>query len=739
MSSVFDIVENTPTSPSSDSSEFSFTEPLPTFRRMSIQEVEEDDQEEVEHVEHVENVKQVEPAHHHNKIILLLMIKNESRIIERCLEHALPHVDGVAILDTGSTDDTVEICEKYLASKGKPFKIAVEPFKNFGYNRTASFLNAQALCTELAWDAEKTYAMAVDADMNIVVNESFKDFEMTFNGYTIIQDNGHLKYSNLRFMKCSYAWKCIGATHEYWSGDPSSKIPYEVIHIDDRNDGGCKSDKFERDLRLLSEEAEAEPNNPRTFFYLGQTLKDLGRFNEAIEKFTRRIEIGGWYEEVWYSHYQIGKCYGHMNEPYMMELWMNKAYDYRPCRAEPLYHMTQYFREKSQHYKAYHYYLKGRHIPFPKDDALFIEDGVYHGLFDYENTILACWVNGKTKQDSLMDMVNYINKNIPYSLSNVWDNIHYYTESLTSPTYKGEYMRLPFQPLGDYVASSCSILPYSADPNRRFVMNVRYVNYSIDERGYYHMRDPDNVVRTKNAVTFLNDSGYPTEDVKLIQEDLPESYDHNIQGLEDVRLFWHNGRVKFTASSKNLSKEGNIVIAMGDYHSEQQRINNISVIRGPYHSGCEKNWISCPPLSSVEASRGKLNFIYGWGPMEIGALNQETQQVEIHTKYETPALFNRFRGSSGLVEHLGHYYAVTHFVQYTQPRHYYHSVVRFNKDTLKPEAYSAPFTFCEFYAKIEYCLGFYIKDSMAWFAFSRNDCDSSMIRLPLANLRFIPI
>jgi len=48
-------------------------------------------------------------THNHNKLILTLMIKNESRIIERCLMHAIEHVDAVCILDTGSTDDTVEV------------------------------------------------------------------------------------------------------------------------------------------------------------------------------------------------------------------------------------------------------------------------------------------------------------------------------------------------------------------------------------------------------------------------------------------------------------------------------------------------------------------------------------------------------------------------------------------------------------------------------------------------------
>ena len=74
------------------------------------------------------------PAHVHCNIILTLMIKNEEMIIERCLSHCIPHVDGICILDTGSTDNTVLICEQFLAKSGKPFRIYTEPFKNFGYN-----------------------------------------------------------------------------------------------------------------------------------------------------------------------------------------------------------------------------------------------------------------------------------------------------------------------------------------------------------------------------------------------------------------------------------------------------------------------------------------------------------------------------------------------------------------------------------------------------------------------------
>jgi hypothetical protein len=50
----------------------------------------------------------VQKGEHMGAIIMVLMVKNESKIIQRALESLRFDVDGFIILDTGSTDDTVE-------------------------------------------------------------------------------------------------------------------------------------------------------------------------------------------------------------------------------------------------------------------------------------------------------------------------------------------------------------------------------------------------------------------------------------------------------------------------------------------------------------------------------------------------------------------------------------------------------------------------------------------------------
>lgn len=716
--------------------------------------------------------------HSHNKIILHLMIRNESKIIERCLKNAIDYVDAVCILDTGSTDNTIDICRQFLSRTNKPFKISEEPFKNFGHNRTVSFRKCQQLCKKLKWNPEITYTMTIDADMIIKPQSSFKDFKLTYNGYNAIQDNGNIKYYNIRFMKCGYDWKCIGSTHEYWSGDPHTKIPFEVFYIDDKNDGGCKSDKFERDVRLLTEEIKENPKNERAHYYLGQSLKDLGRFEEAIEMFKKRISLGGWIEEVWYSYYQIGRCYDHLKDEHQMEFWLNKAFQYHSKRAEPLYHLTKYFRIYSQHYKAYHYYLKGKDIQFPKDDLLFIEENVYKGLFDYENTILACYVNGKTKWDSLCETISYINRNIPFFLHNVYDNIVFYADSLTNFIYNGIYTKFLFPSYEEvdkvnlkslsenssssevdpkeaipnsstilpptstsnkttYLVSSCSIVPYSNDNNKRFLLNTRYVNYTIDSRGCYHMSSSDGKIKTKNGMIYLNEHFQPTDTLKVMKENITV-YPSNIEGLEDLRLFYHQCKLKFTASSKNITNDDKIVIVYGDYNEHLQLISNVTVLEPPRPSNCEKNWIYVPNsyLREVEKSRNRLNFVFGWHPLQIGSVNDENK-LEIHTTYATPNIFTHFRGSSNIVEYKDKLYCVIHYVKYCTPRNYLHAVIEFNRETMKPERYTPFFYFRKL--AIEYCVGFYVQNETMTFIFSENDCEPGMIQVPMNRMRFLTL
>ena len=83
-----------------------------------------------------------------NKICLNMIVKNESKIIIRCFESLKSIVDYIIVTDTGSSDNTVELMNKYLVDNNIEGKIYYEPWKNFGYNRTNSIMNAKKFFKE---------------------------------------------------------------------------------------------------------------------------------------------------------------------------------------------------------------------------------------------------------------------------------------------------------------------------------------------------------------------------------------------------------------------------------------------------------------------------------------------------------------------------------------------------------------------------------------------------------------
>jgi len=333
-----------------------------------------------------------------------MIVKNESRIIVRCLNSVKHIVDYVSICDTGSTDSTPDIIKTWCTKHEIPGTVHSEPFKNFGYNRTLS--------VELAKKTypNATYFLLLDADMILEVNADFDKQSLDADSYLVLQYNLAIEYWNTRLVKSSHPWKCVGCTHEYWDSCRNVKnTKLKTLKIDDREDGGAKADKFTRDYKLLSDGIQ-DPLTPhhlrcRYFFYIAQTCRDLGKYDESIRWYRKRISAGGWAEEIFYSHFQIGVCYEKMLSTVpdekkdvctaMIIKSYQDAWKARPERAESLAALAKFHRLRQEYHLALMYAETGKRISFPTDDTLFIDYNVYNYLFDFEISISAYYVPGK--------------------------------------------------------------------------------------------------------------------------------------------------------------------------------------------------------------------------------------------------------------------------------------------------------------------------------------------------------
>ena len=631
-------------------------------------------------------------------IVLILMIRNESKIIERCLKAVEGVVDAFCVHDTGSSDNTCDIVKNFLV--GRTGCLTTSEWKDFGHNRTLSFQNARDYVRDtLKWDLDKTYGLLLDADM-VFHTGDLRKHALTEKGYSIFQRNGTLEYPNCRLIRMDHEWVCRGVTHEYWDG-PTQPLSKDVCWIDDRNDGGCKSDKFERDARLLEQGLEKEPTNVRYMFYLGQTYHCLGRDRAAIRMYKQRFRAGGWDEERWYSLYMIGTSYLKLKETAKFEKYMNLAYEFRPSRAESLYKLAKYFREESQHYKSYQYIVMGKKIPMPKD-SLFIETNVYTGLFDYEETICLYYMG--RKKEGLRKSMEYMLQKTE-NLHSVYLNCEFYVEPISKVFQNHPIQRDVFG--RNYHPSSVSSF---GD-----IQMVRFVNYSITDTGSYDMKEgnysPNHKVRTQNAIW--------TQDGEVIHMNdstvtLPRR-EHHILGLEDVRIYSNSKQqLRFVATAGEFSEK--IRILTGEIDPVEGAYRNTVVVKSPFNTDCEKNWI---PVNDTD------DILYSWSPLRVGHL--EGDELKIDKEIATPWFFQHLRGSAVPILVKNELWCLVHYVKYSMPRKYFHCIVVLDPRTYVPKRISLPFVFRN--DGIEYCLSMTQQKNDIEFIFSSWDDNPTIARV----------
>ena len=150
------------------------------------------------------------------KIVLCMIVKNESKIIRRCLDSARSVIDAISICDTGSTDNTVELIKQAIADFGIPGVVHQHEWKNFGHNRSLSFVASRQFSLDLGYNLKNTYSLLLDADMMLDIGDDFVKKNLIKDGYLLQQYNSSIVYYNMRLVNMTHLWKCIGVTHEYW-------------------------------------------------------------------------------------------------------------------------------------------------------------------------------------------------------------------------------------------------------------------------------------------------------------------------------------------------------------------------------------------------------------------------------------------------------------------------------------------------------------------------------------------
>lgn len=220
---------------------------------------------------------------------LCMIVKNEEDNLPRCLESVKSIVDEMIIVDTGSTDNTVNIAKSFGA-------------KVYSFPWNGSFSDARNHSLK---QAEGEWILIMDADdemseegrqaVPVLIRDSDEDayFFETISYVGDTPGGDVLLNMNLRLMKNGRGYYYSNSIHEQiycniLAVNPSAKIlnkDVKVYHYGYLNKNIAEHNKRARNISLLEKELSQRPGYPFTLFNLGSEYYAMGENIKAIEYF----------------------------------------------------------------------------------------------------------------------------------------------------------------------------------------------------------------------------------------------------------------------------------------------------------------------------------------------------------------------------------------------------------------------------------------------------------------------
>lgn len=296
-------------------------------------------------------------------VTLAMLVKNEEHTAVNAMASAKGLFDNVTIIDTGSTDGTIDAIKRWLQDNKIPGRVYELPWVDFGTNRN-QLLNIARTRADyiLMMDADETLDCG---DMGDIAWPA-----LTKDAY-LLHYAGKLDYAQPRLIASRFPWYFDGTVHsalDHPEGAPTPtagnlRTPLVEHHGWTRHG----DEKVKRDIELLGDEIRAGHDVARNTFLLAKAYEGIGDKDRAVQWYTlsvERNEQGG--EEHFYSRFRLGVLMiEHLADFPGGCDQLFQAYLDRPQRIESLRALAHFCT------------VMADATPYPEDDLIIVHRELY--------------------------------------------------------------------------------------------------------------------------------------------------------------------------------------------------------------------------------------------------------------------------------------------------------------------------------------------------------------------------
>ena len=282
---------------------------------------------------------------------LVMIMKNEEKILPTCLESVWRHISYWTICDTGSTDNSCQVVTDFFKEKGVPGQLLHHEWKGFAHNRSLAFAAAE----------DKTgWMFVIDCDDYLLTLLEIPQECADADSLIILLEEGeYTTQKRQQIFRSGLKWGYTAAVHEV----PYSKIKeHPVTLITDKirvraSRGGDRSKnplKYWIDAQLMEadlQRIEKIPKNKlphwektlesRYHHYIAQSYHDFNDWQSCIKWCDSRIKLNDFREEIYRAYLMKARCLRYLRSPHKQVIEaLEETRKYDPYRSEHLFELA---------------------------------------------------------------------------------------------------------------------------------------------------------------------------------------------------------------------------------------------------------------------------------------------------------------------------------------------------------------------------------------------------------------
>ncbi len=292
-------------------------------------------------------------------VCLSMVIKNECKVIQKCLASIKPFIDFWVIVDTGSNDGTQEMVRDAL--RGVPGELYELP--DGDRNRAMSLAMGKG-----------DYFLFLDADQEFSYSASTFPL-LDLSCYYIRHYSEYTESFRIFLAKQGIDWNWRGAVHEdiYSSEAKEGKVLEGARIVTMPFD----PDKLKEEIGLMEQILEKDPTDGKMLYHLAYAYEKAGNQKAALEFYDKRLRLSGPILEIYYCLLRSTFLKGRLRWPaHVVVDGYRRAQLLLPERVESYAYLADFLRKRDNFIMGYLLIKETLSLPYPKwmyrvDTALY--------------------------------------------------------------------------------------------------------------------------------------------------------------------------------------------------------------------------------------------------------------------------------------------------------------------------------------------------------------------------------